>query len=199
MGEENVWGADRSAFEETFGNHQMSPGRRVERQEPDRSEGWRHGRELWMVPRGSSGEKQGDEAARELSTDAGKVGGWAGELCHPGGVGQGGVGVQGEVSEHFWDSSWCNLRQGLELLGEQGGQALQVAQHRWAEAHCLCCSHAFQETDSLRRTMQIVECSLLHQRAQGRVSSEPRTPTSFCENLIYPKCTPNPPPQIPWN
>ncbi|MXQ96088.1 hypothetical protein E5288_WYG015584 [Bos mutus] len=25
-----------------------------------------------MVPRGSSGEKQGDEAARELSTDAGK-------------------------------------------------------------------------------------------------------------------------------
>ena len=32
-------------------------------------------------------------------------------------------------------------------------------------------SHAFQETDSLRRTMQIVECSLLHRRAQGRVSS----------------------------
>ena len=34
-----------------------------------------------------------------------------------------------------------------------------------------CCSHAFQETNSLRRTMQIVECSLLHQQAQGRVSS----------------------------
>ena len=65
---------------------------------------------------------------------------------------------------------------------------------------CPCCSHAFRETDSLRRTMQIVECSLLHLRAQGRVSSEPRTLTSFCENLIYPKCTcPNPPPQIPWN
>jgi len=105
--------------------------------------------------------------------------------------------MQGEVSEHFWDSSWCNLRQGLELLGEQGGQALQVAQHGWAEAYCLCCSHAFQETDSLRRTMQIVECSLLHQEAQGRVFSEPRTPARFCENLIYPKCTPNPPPQIP--
>ena len=34
-----------------------------------------------------------------------------------------------------------------------------------------CYSHAFQETNSLRRTMQIVECSFLHQRAQGRVSS----------------------------
>ena len=33
------------------------------------------------------------------------------------------------------------------------------------------CSHAFRETNSLRRTMQIVECSLLHWRAQGRVSS----------------------------
>ena len=35
----------------------------------------------------------------------------------------------------------------------------------------LCCSHPFQETNSLRRTMQIAECSLLHRRAQGRVSS----------------------------
>ena len=34
-----------------------------------------------------------------------------------------------------------------------------------------CCSLAFQETDSPRRTMQIVECSLLHGGAQGRVSS----------------------------
>ena len=34
-----------------------------------------------------------------------------------------------------------------------------------------CCSCAFQETNSLRMTMQIVECSLLHRRAQGRVSS----------------------------
>ena len=34
-----------------------------------------------------------------------------------------------------------------------------------------CCSHAFQETSSLRRTMQIVECSSLHWWAQGRVSS----------------------------
>ena len=61
-----------------------------------------------------------------------------------------------------------------------------------------CYSHAFRETNSLRRTMQIVECSLLHRRAQGRVSSKPRTPTSICENLLYPMCTClNPPPQIP--
>ena len=65
-------------------------------------------------------------------------------------VTEGGVGVPGEeVSECLWDSSWCSHRQGLELLGEQGGQALQVAQHRWAEAYCLCCSHVFWETDSL--------------------------------------------------
>ena len=30
-----------------------------------------------------------------------------------------------------------------------------------------CCSCAFREANSLRRTMQIVECSLLHRRAQG--------------------------------
>ena len=34
-----------------------------------------------------------------------------------------------------------------------------------------CCSHRFQDTNSLRRTMQIVECSLLHRQAEGRVSS----------------------------
>ena len=61
-----------------------------------------------------------------------------------------------------------------------------------------CCSHAFRETNSLRRTMQIVEGGLLHQWAQGRVSSWPRILTNFCENLIYPKCTcSNSPPQIP--
>ena len=36
---------------------------------------------------------------------------------------------------------------------------------------CWCYSHAFRETNSLRRTMQIMECSLLHRQAQGRVSS----------------------------
>ena len=34
-----------------------------------------------------------------------------------------------------------------------------------------CCNHSFWETNSLRRTMQKVECSLLHRQAQGRVSS----------------------------
>ena len=32
-----------------------------------------------------------------------------------------------------------------------------------------CCSHTFWETNSFRRTMRIVECSLLHRQAQGRV------------------------------
>ena len=39
---------------------------------------------------------------------------------------------------------------------------------RW---HWNCYSHAFRETDSLRRPMQTVKCSLLCRRAQGRVSS----------------------------
>ena len=34
-----------------------------------------------------------------------------------------------------------------------------------------CCSHTFWEANSLRRTTQIVECSLLHRQAQGRVFS----------------------------
>ena len=48
----------------------------------------------------------------------------------------------------------------------------------WSEGQSLynslllcCCSHTFRETNSLRRAMQIVECSLLQRRAQGRVSS----------------------------
>ena len=42
-----------------------------------------------------------------------------------------------------------------------------------------CCSHMFWETNSLRRTMQIVECSLLHWRGQGRASlSQGLWPTS---------------------
>ena len=45
---------------------------------------------------------------------------------------------------------------------------------RWS-----CYSHAFWETNSLRRTMQIVECSLLHWRGQGRASlSQGLWPTS---------------------
>ena len=35
----------------------------------------------------------------------------------------------------------------------------------------------------------IVKCSLLHRRAQSRVSSSARTPADFYENLLYLKCT----------
>ena len=78
-------------------------------------------------------------------------------------------------------------------------KALGVEKHNPSrKVRCIkCCSHTFQERNSLRRPMQIVECSLLHWWAQSRVSSYPRTPTSFCDNLIHPKgiCS-NPPPQI---
>ena len=72
---------------------------------------------------------------------------------------------------------------------EQLSTAQQTLAHSQMEGRWSCYSHAFWETDSLRRTMQIVECSLLQQRAPGRVSSWPRTMTDFCENLIYLKCT----------
>ena len=41
----------------------------------------------------------------------------------------------------------------------------------WEEWAKQCCSLTFRETNSPRRTMQTMECSLLHRRAQGRVSS----------------------------
>ena len=43
--------------------------------------------------------------------------------------------------------------------------------HQEVSGSLYCYSHAFLETNSLRRTMQIVECSLLHRRAQGKVFS----------------------------
>ena len=36
-----------------------------------------------------------------------------------------------------------------------------------------CCSHAFWETNSLRRTMQVVECSLLHHLHQRTKAESP--------------------------
>ena len=41
----------------------------------------------------------------------------------------------------------------------------------WTARRSNCCSPVFRETNSLRRTMQTVECSSLHRRAQGRASS----------------------------
>ena len=62
------------------------------------------------------------------------------------------------------------------------------------------CSHMFWETKSLRMTMQIVECSLLHQGAPRQSLLLAKDPNQFLWNLIYPKCTcSNPPPQILWN
>ena len=60
-----------------------------------------------------------------------------------------------------------------------------------------CCSQTPQEANSLRRTTQIVKCSLLHRRVQSRVSSWLGILTEFCDNLLYLKYTcPSPHPQI---
>ena len=54
-------------------------------------------------------------------------------------------------------------------LNKQGGniQLWRTSFPIWKQS---CYSHASQETNSLRRTMQVVEGSLLHRQAQGRVS-----------------------------
>ena len=58
-----------------------------------------------------------------------------------------------------------------------------------------CCSLAFWETNSLRRTMQIVEWSLLHRRAQGRVLA--KDPNQHLWKSFTPHV--RVPPQIPWD
>ena len=54
--------------------------------------------------------------------------------------------------------------------GKEWGQEKGTTEDEMVGWHH-CYSHAFRERDSLRRTMQIVECSLLRRRAHGRVSS----------------------------
>ena len=83
-------------------------------------------------------------------------------------------------------SRWCHLSHPLSspspptfnLSQHQGLFKWVSFSHQMAKVlefqlqhQSFCCSHVFPETNSLRRTMQIVECSLLHRRAQGRVSS----------------------------
>ena len=46
------------------------------------------------------------------------------------------------------------------------------------------CSHAFRETNSLRRTMQIVECSLLHRWVQGSLLLA-KDPDQFFVKTLY--------------
>ena len=95
-------------------------------------------------------------------------------------------------------SSTQNQRRQGRKEGTRNKKQRRMCAHLPEHQNCnQCYSHAFWETDSLRRTMQIVKCSLLRWWAQGRVSSQPRTPSSICENLLYPKCTcPNPPPKF---
>ena len=57
----------------------------------------------------------------------------------------------------------------------------------WFFLRISCCSHAFRETNSLRRTVQIVECSLLHggPKAESPLSQGPR-PASV--KIFYTPC-----------
>ena len=86
------------------------------------------------------------------------------------------------MGSHRVGHGWSDLAAAAEALGGLQSLESQRVGHNWphtthtrnsqeAGRELECCSHVFQETNSLRRTMQIVECSLLHWRAQGRVSS----------------------------
>ena len=92
--------------------------------------------------------------------------------CKPNSAGQAGGAASGQGrGPQAWVA--CGQQQ-RESGGRAGGSPL-MGPGRGAdpitEKRAKRCSHAFQETNSLRRTMQIVEGSLLHRRAQGRVSS----------------------------
>ena len=68
---------------------------------------------------------------------------------------------------------------GLVCCSPWGGKESDTTERlKYSNVGCLSAalqgayySHAFWETDSLRRTVKIVEGSLLHRRAQGKVSS----------------------------
>ena len=76
---------------------------------------------------------------------------------------------------------------------------IQISQEAGQVVWYSCCSHAFQETNSLRRTMKIGSAVYYTSgpKVESPLSQWPQP--VFCENLIYPKCMcTNPPPQIPW-
>ena len=91
-----------------------------------------------------------------------------------------GAGREGEdrdgwmASPTRWTWVWVNSRSWW-WTGRPGVLRFMESQrvwHNWGtELNWTCCSHRFREPNSLRRTMQIVGCSLLHWQAQGRVSS----------------------------
>ena len=75
-----------------------------------------------------------------------------------------------EIDESDDHVSWHKyLVQFLSLI------LIHVLWH-YNSSYCYCCSHAFRETNSLRRTMQIVERSLLHggPKAGSPLSQGPR-------------------------
>ena len=61
-----------------------------------------------------------------------------------------------------------------------------VSQSEAFPGHCTkCCSQRLQETNSLRRTVWIVKCSLLHWWVQDRVSSLVRDPDRLFVKILY--------------
>ena len=79
--------------------------------------------------------------------------------------------TQAELTEHFVRRSFKSCMNSTRVPESRDKVKSTKSSESFGGELCWCYSHALRETNSLRRTMQIVECCLLHRRAQGRVSS----------------------------
>ena len=110
-------------------------------------------------------------AAATRETKAIITGGWGGRCYNP----------ESQVVQELYNKTSVSVgkkpdSESQQCWTEKGGPGSQPP-HSGPQVHLtfgpfrVCCSHAFRETNSLRRTMQIAECSLWHRGAQGRLSS----------------------------
>ena len=78
---------------------------------------------------------------------------------------------------------------GVQPCGVRSSSSRHWRIPRWKVDGPVIATHSGTRTHSEGRCRQWSACSLLHWWAQGRVSSQPRSPTDFCGNIIYLKRT----------
>ena len=60
-----------------------------------------------------------------------------------------------------------------------------IEERAWSQQQRHCSSQTLRDTNSLRRTVWVVACSLLHGRSEAEFPLQPGSLTDFCENSIY--------------